>query len=351
MRGLLVGRLLPNYRPQDHEENVPRLSKRMLATDRQVQAANTSGEFKIKGVRNLVLRITAAGTKSWSYSYLSSPTGRWRKISLGSYPTVSLVEARDRALSLGGAVRQGKDPLESLLGEQVSFADLAKCFVEEARHRLKPSWCGELERILRADVVPVLGGLRASMVRRSDVALVVEKVASRGRYVAADRVLGIVRAVFNWANATGRLEGNPTTGLKKRNTSRPRSRVLDDDEIRLFWRLLKESKISVEVCDALRLQLLLGLRISEAMGTAKNEIDIGTGVWTIPAGRTKSRRSHVLPLPELACSILEAALARSRSDVWLFPSPSRRPNETEVSNACAHPFACPDEGPSRSGHP
>ena len=90
---------------------MPKLSQRILANDREVSATKDQGEFRIKGVRNLVLRVTAAGTKSWSFAYPSPVTLKWRKLSLGSYPTVSLAEAKDRALKLGVEIRQGNDLL------------------------------------------------------------------------------------------------------------------------------------------------------------------------------------------------------------------------------------------------
>ena len=67
---------------------------------------------------------------------------------------------------------------------------------------------------------------------------IVEGVASRGSLVMADHVLGLIRAIYNWANATGRLEINPTLGLKKRNASKPRERILSDTEVRNLWQAL-----------------------------------------------------------------------------------------------------------------
>ena len=96
---------------------------------------------------------------------------------------------------------------------------------------------------------------------------------------------------------------------------------MTDEEIRLFWRLLDTSKISLEIRDALRLQLLLGLRVREVIGASKIEIDLDLAVWTIPASRTKSHREHRLPLPTMAMTILKDALLRSEGTPWLFPSP------------------------------
>ena len=82
----------------------------------------------------------------------------------------------------------------------------------------------EAERVLKVDVLPTIGSYRAEAVTKRHVMDVVQKVADRGAFVATDRVLTIIRAVYNWAIFTGRLDVNPTLGLKKRNASSPRSR-------------------------------------------------------------------------------------------------------------------------------
>lgn len=180
----------------------------------------------------------------------------------------------------------------------------------------------------------MIGDHKAEAVTKRHVMQAVEAVAKRGAYVAADRVLGLIRAIYNWACATGRLETNPTLGLKKRNAARARERVLTDDEIRTFWLALDEQpKLSHEIRDALRLQLLLGVRISEALGAAKGEIDIGRRTWTIPAVRTKSEREHSLPLSPWAVGILTAAIERAGKSPWLFPSPPRRKGAPRPADA------------------
>jgi integrase len=72
----------------------------------------------------------------------------------------------------------------------------------------------------------------------------------------------------------------------------------------------------------LRLQLLLGLRVSEALAAARNEIDLRERMWVLPAARTKSRREHRLPISPLAVDILHDAIERAGQSPWLFPSPT-----------------------------
>lgn len=228
---------------------MPKNSSLVLATEREVKNAKPGGqrtEFRIKGARNLVLRVTPSGTKSWAFLYASPGSGQRRKLSIGTYPARGLAEAKIEALRLTLAVQAGKDPIHEQEAERAAdtFSSLARKYIDEhskkfARGSRRSPATNEAERILRIDILPTIGRHRAESVTRRHVMDVVEAVASRGAYVAADRVLTIIRAIYNWANSTGRLEVNPTLGLKKRNASPARERVLSDDEIRSLWDALE----------------------------------------------------------------------------------------------------------------
>lgn len=296
---------------------MPRLSSQLVASEREVQTAKQTGqrraEYRVKGMRNLVLRV-APTSKTWSFRYLSPVTGRWRKVSLGSYPAVNLDDAKGQAIVHMAAVRSGKDPLNGQSTSDMTFGQLAEDYIAEHKRRFNPNWTREVDRVLKVDILPHLKALRADAVAKADVVRAVEGVAGRGAFEAADNVLGLVRAIYNWGVGTGRLEHDPTRGLKKRNTGRPRERVLSDDEIRAVWRF------STEFYLAFRLKLVTAARIAEVLNATKSEFDLAGGVWTIPACRTKNRREHRLPLSSLALYIVKAATLTSGDSPWLFPS-------------------------------
>ena len=190
-----------------------------------------------------------------------------------------------------------------------------------ARAGVRSRSTDEAQRLLDVDILPVIGQHRAEAVTKRMVMEAVEKVAQRGALVTADHVLGLIRATYNYANGTGALEVNPTLGLKRRNASRPRERVLTDEEIRILWQALDDApKLSMAIRDALKLELLLGVRISEARGAAKSEIDLVRRVWTIPSVRTKAEREHKLPLSDIALEIVRGAMERAGRSQWLFPA-------------------------------
>jgi integrase len=300
----------------------------LLSTERDIAAVKPNGnvaEHRIKGFRNLVLRVLPSGLKTWTFIYKSPTTSKWRKIRLGAYPAVGLQLAKDLAIAHMVAITAGKDPLAAP-ATTMTFGQLADAYMVEHRRKCRPSWSREAQRMLDADIRPYLKDLRIDAISKADVVAIIERVARRGSFVSADNVLGLIRAIFNWAAGTGKTENDPTRGLKKRNAGRPRERVLTDDEIAVLWCALdqlpfSERTLSSQIRDALKLQLLLGVRVGEAVGAAKAEFDLARATWTIPAARTKSGREHRLPLSPLAAEVIAQAMRRSGPSPWLFPSP------------------------------
>lgn len=298
---------------------MPKRSENALATDLELRSARAPTgrtDFRIKGAQGLLLRVTSNGTKSWTLAYKSPATRRWAKIALGRYPDIGLAEARELAQETAGKIRKGADPIldkrEAELTE--TFAQLATRYMREhgrrnARAGAQSRSTIEAQRQLDRDILPKLGAVRADAVSRQYVMQVVETIAERGSYVAADRALGLIRAIYNWACGTGRMDRNPTLGLKKRNTTRAKTRVLSETEIRTLWHALDDiESITAPIRLALKLQLVTGVRIGEALGAPREELDLERGLWTIAAIRTKAEREHVLPLSQPARAIMLEAM-------------------------------------------
>ena len=328
---------------------MPRASQNVLTNVKGVEAVRPSPEgsrtdYRIKGAPGLQLRVSANGTKTWSLAYKSPATGKWAKVALGQFPAIGFAEAKGRAGDVAADVRKGNDPIHDRRQEALeeTFQALSERFMREhetrnARAGRKSASTIEAQRYLDADILPAIGRIRAEAVTRQQVMQVVEAVADRGAFVAADRALGLIRAIYNWACGTGRADRNPTIGLKKRNTVRAKTRVLSLGEIRTFWAMTAAGgSITPSLRDAMRLQLLTAARISEILGTPRAELDLERGRWTIGALRTKGEREHQLPLSSMAVSIFRAAIERAdlegrrrahrlgrdfEPSEWVFPSP------------------------------
>ena len=301
--------------------NMPRTSSLIVGTDREIKAAKSATprtDYRVRGSKNLQLRVTARGSKTWALAYRSPLTGKWSKAAIGTYPAMSLAGAKERAQELAVAIRKGVDPVHDKRRQALleSFEDLSKHYMLEhlarnSRGGKRSKSTEEAQRLLDKDILPKIGRMRAELVKRHHVMEVVEAIAKREAFVAADRTLGLIRAIFNWSCGSGRLDHNPTIGLKRRNTSRPKTRTLSSAEIKTFWHVSENLKgMTRPIRDALRLQLLTGLRINEITEASRSEIDFENRLWIIPAERTKSERELQLPLPQAAIALIRRIIAQ-----------------------------------------
>jgi integrase len=153
----------------------------------------------------------------------------------------------------------------------------------------------------------------------------VERLIAAGKPVAANRVQSIVSRVFSFGIDAGSLKYNPCFRMKKRGAEKIGSRVLSDDEIRLFWPGIVQSRRAQLTGLGLRLALLTAARVSEIAGMCRVEIghisDSNKAAWTIPGSRTKNGREHLIPLSPLARATVIDLLERLKPDEeFLFPT-------------------------------
>ena len=128
---------------------MPRLSDRLIATERDIRALKPLGrrsEFRIRGHRNLVLRVSGH-LKSFTLLFPSPATGRWRKSALGTFPAMTLEEAKARAASLSVEVRDGNDPLQARhTVAHETFGQVVEAYLREHRKRYRTVTTDEVER-------------------------------------------------------------------------------------------------------------------------------------------------------------------------------------------------------------
>jgi integrase len=139
----------------------------------------------------------------------------------------------------------------------------------------------------------------------------------------------LISKVFSFAMDCDLHDVNPAARLQKRGTETPSKRVLNDDEIRIFWKKIVEAPVTPLLGNALRLILLTGARANEIAGAAKAELggltDPKAASWVVPALRVKNKRDHLIPLSPLALRLIkETAKETENKSAYVFPSPTRQ---------------------------
>jgi integrase len=292
-----------------------------------------TGRAEIADLRQagLVLRITPNGARSFAYRFRHPDTRKTLRATIGSYPATSLETARKRAREMAAQVAEGINPIEAKRVDRANaptrtFQALADRYLKEHAERHKrPRSAEEDQRNLDIHILPKWANRDFRKIRRSDVIELIESIVSVGKHAAANRIHSLISKIFSFAIDADLLEANPAARLKKRGVENVGRRVLDDDEIRRFWRGIVLKPISRPVGLALRLALLTATRTNEIAGARKSEFQHldkpEQAAWVIPGERAKNKRDHLVPLAPLAINTVKAAMElTSDEEDFLFPT-------------------------------
>jgi integrase len=266
------------------------------------------------------LRIAPSGRKTWMIMYRFH--GRLRRLTLGTYPALSLADARSKALTAKHTVEQGEDPAAAKQRARHAplFSDIAEEYLAKHAKVHKKSWRDDT-RLLRKEVIPQWGKRQAIDIMRRDVIALLDAIVQRGSPVQANRVLALVRKVFNWAMSRDLIEQTPCAQITPPGKEHQRERVLNEDEIRAVWRAF--GQLEPVLGAYYKLRLLTAQRGGEVRLMRWEDVELETGWWTIPASIAKNSLTHRVPLSTPALDILWALQGAMGDHPWVFPSPRR----------------------------
>jgi integrase len=296
------------------------LTDRFCSTAKPVGGGRT--DYFDATVQGLALRVTEHGRRSWCFHYRSPRDGKRARATIGTYPGTSLAAARGKALEARGHVDAGQDPRLVLAGQGVAGMTVAALvgayLADPEKAALRSS--SEIERRLCRNVVPVIGAVKITELRRRDVRNVTDVMLRRGVKVEATRVFEDVRGMVRWAVENEYLDANPLDGMSKPAEATSSNRVLSDDEIATVWNgLPKTLARSLQCQRIIKLCLVTAQRVGEVAGMTRAELDLAAREWRIPGSRAKNGHAHVVPLSDVALSIIKEAMADAGEGGPIFP--------------------------------
>jgi len=279
--------------------------------------------------RGLSLRVTPNDARSWSFRF-SNTAGTVSRLSIGGYPAIGLADARLQADALRRELANGVDPVVAQRNRKAEARSKSKTFgylaeryvLEHVRRHCRPRTAEEYERNINKHLLPQWADRNYDTITRADCVERIERIA-RTHMCAANRVCALIGQMFNFAIDVGLLTVTPAVRLRRPGKDEPRTRVLSDDEIRIFWPGIVKSPVSVGVGLALRAALLLGLRAGEIAGLRRDELrdfdNPKRAALELAGDRTKNKRALWLPLSPLARDTIGQALELSACDMYVFP--------------------------------
>jgi len=274
-------------------------------TDSQIKSLKPTGKtLDIREAQGFGIRVQPSGVKTWFYIYRFD--GKRRFLNLGHYPALPLTKARSAHRKALDLVEQGIDPLaakQEKKRERISaptVQQLSEEYIEKHAKPNKKSWKAD-QRTLDADILPAIGKRKAKDITRREVVLLLEKIAERAP-VLSNRVLALLRKMFNFAVQRGILNQTPCSNIARIHKEKPKDRSLSKEEVKTLWSDLDTLNIRAATRNALKLILVTAQRPSEVCEIRWEEID--GQWWTIPANRAKNGKEHRVYLSPLALELL-----------------------------------------------
>lgn len=257
----------------------------------------------------LYLVMQPSGARSWAVRYRSA--GVPKKLTLGKYPAIDLLGARELAKTALRAVAEGRDPMREkqvtrqlVSGGADSVEAICKVFIERyAKKETRESTWRETERLFNREIIPAWGRRRIGDITKRDVIDLLDKITDRGSPIQANRTLAAVRKMFNWCLSKDKIVATPCAGLEAPSKERSRDRVLEDHELAALWKAADAEGFSFGLI--VQMLLLTGQRRDEVAAMTWAEVDLEAKTWTIPPERAKNDELHDVPLSDMAVRLLQ----------------------------------------------
>jgi len=314
-----------------------------MLTDNACKKTKPTGKrMRLYDTGGMYLEVSPAGGKWWRLKFRFAD--KEKLLSLGTYPEVTLAEAREKRDEARKLLHSDIDPSAHRKVLKASRASSAtntlKAIAEEWLARFEGTWAPShttgVKRRLEKDVYPWIGSRPIAEITPPEVLAVLRRIEGRGRLETAHRVRTHVGMVFRFAIATGRAERDPTADLrgalpaaKPEHMAAVTEPAKLADLLRVIWGYSEGTPI---VSAALKLAPLLFVRPGELRTARWADIDLVKAEWRFTTSKTKT--PHIVPLAKQAVAILRDLRPLTGLAPYVFPS--QRSRDRPMSDAAVN---------------
>ncbi|MBH0093586.1 tyrosine-type recombinase/integrase [Pseudoalteromonas sp. SCQQ13] len=302
----------------------------MRLTDRKIKSIVATGKEQTFSDGNcLVLRVRANGTKSWRFKYTVNT--KVTKLSLGTYPAVTLAEARSVAVNYMQLLAKGIAPKEYESTKKIeasrklanTFLAAAELWFERKQPTVTAHHAAREWRTLEMYIFPKMADIPLESITAIDTIEILRPLETDGKHSTIKRICQSLNQIMDYSVNHGFINANPLAKIIKvftKNTVEHMA-TIRPEELPGFLTALNNSQTIQNKTKLLILwQLHTMTRSKEAAGTKWADINIEESVWVIPAEEMKRRRAHRVPLTAVTLAILEQMKPLSAHHEYVFPS-------------------------------
>lgn len=279
--------------------------------------------------RGLYLEVSPAGGRWWRFKY--SFEGKEKRLSLGTYPNVTLKEARSKRDDCRKLLSEGIDPAESRKAAQreaygdKSFEEVARIWFAHWKIAKNERYATYAIRRLEGDVFPEIGATPIKSVTTRHIVDCVRKIEKRGVGDLAYKQLDKISQIFRYAIANDMAERNPAKDVSPSDVLKPvvaknMSRV-PSSELPSLLKAIDEYDGKAITRIAIKLMAHTFMRTSELIGGRWSEDD--GEFWRIPAERMKMPSPHIVPKSRQVKALMDELRETTGEGELMFPGERR----------------------------
>jgi len=278
----------------------------------------------------LQMRVRSNGSKLWNFNYRHPVTKKRINMGLGTFPEVSLAQARKGSIAAREILAQGLDPKEQrdavLQAKQAetehTFQNVATSWYELKKDAVTPAYAEDIWRSLTLHVFPDLGTTPISAISAPQVINLLRPLETKGSLETVKRLSQRLNEIMTYGVNSGLIHANPLSGIRSvfKKPKKKNMAALAPDELNELMVAIANASIKRTTRCLIEWQLNTMTRPAEAATTRWADIDFEKRIWTIPAERMKKRRIHIVPLTDQALALLEAIKPYSGHREYVFPA-------------------------------
>ncbi|MGH1601040.1 tyrosine-type recombinase/integrase [Campylobacter majalis] len=296
-----------------------------MLNDTKIKALKPkNNRYKVGDGQNLYILVMPNGTKTFIYEFKSKQTQKYKRISLGKYPIISLLQARSKRLEFQKMIANGDEPTNSQT--LTIFKDVLKKWLEYKKSQVSAKQLQTITRYFERFYLPNFGNKDIKAIKKGDIIQATDELNKDGKFETLDRALNNITAFFKWAVTREYLTHNIALDIDKSALFK-KPEVINSpglytkSEIRNLIQNINEYSGDIRVKTAGLFALLTVARSFNIRHATWDEIDLKGRIWHIPAHKMKMKKSHVIPLSNQAVKLLQNYKIYEFKSKYLFASP------------------------------
>ena len=308
------------------------------------QAKPKDKEYNLVDGNGLALRVKPNGSKLWVLVYSRPYTKKRTSLSFGSFPPLSLADARAKREDARKLLANNIDPKEyrdeqerlKELKHNNTLEHIAAKWLDVKKSKISADHANDTWRSLELHIFPDLGKVPIHKISAVKAIEIIEPIAAKGSLETVKRLCQRLNEIMIYSVNTGILENNPLAGISQafKTPEKKNLPTLKPEQLPMLMMALATASIKITTRCLIEWQLHTMVRPSEAAGARWEEIDFDNAFWNIPAERMKQKKPHTIPLTEQSLTLLDVMKDLSHNSDFIFPSDRdpRKPTNSQTAN-------------------